>query len=98
MIRMGTAIDGDFDSVTNEFTIGDQTALAVYLAAQLRPMTLLELQELDLIDPLPSSQVAAINRGRQVFEQVGCATCHGCSSTSPSSASPVRMRTTEQKL
>jgi hypothetical protein len=73
---VGDDVDGDFDSVTNEFTIGDQTALAVYLAAQPRPTTLLELQELDLIDPLPSSQVAAINRGRQVFEQVGCATCH----------------------
>jgi hypothetical protein len=73
---VGDDVDGDFDSVTNEFTIGDQTALAVYLAAQPRPTSLLELQELGLIDPLPSSQVDAINRGRQVFEQVGCATCH----------------------
>lgn len=73
---VGDDVDGDFDSVTNEFTIGDQTALAVYLAAQPRPTSLLELQELGLIDPLPSSQVEAINRGRQVFEEVSCATCH----------------------
>ena len=35
---VGEDIDGDFDGVANEMTIGDQTALAVYLAAQPRPV------------------------------------------------------------
>ena len=74
---VGDNVDGDFDGVRNELTIGDQTALAVYLAAQPRPTTLLELNQLRLLDPpLTSTQIAAINRGRTVFGEIGCATCH----------------------
>ena len=73
---VGAGVDGDFDGIRDEMTIGDQTALAVYIAAQPRPTTLLELASLGLIAPLPSTQVAAINRGRQVFHEVGCAVCH----------------------
>jgi hypothetical protein len=73
---VGDDVDGDFDGIRNEMTIGDQTALAVYLAAQPRPTTLLELSSLGLIEPLPSTQVTAINRGRQVFGEVGCTACH----------------------
>ena len=43
--------DGDYDGVVNEMTIGDQTALAIYLAAQPRPTTLLELNSLGLLEP-----------------------------------------------
>ena len=74
---VGDGVDGDFDGVTNELTIGDQTALAVYMAAQPRPTSLLELNSLSLLDPpLTSTQVATIQRGRQVFQEVGCASCH----------------------
>ena len=74
---VGDDVDGDFDGVKNELTIGDQTALAIYLAAQPRPTTLLELNGLDLLEPaLTSSQIARINRGRVVFGEIGCATCH----------------------
>ena len=48
---VGHDVDGDFDGVKNEFTIGDQTALAIYLAAQPRPTTLLELNALNLLEP-----------------------------------------------
>lgn len=72
----GDNFDGDFDGVVNELTIGDQTALAVYLAAQPRPTTLLELVSLDLIAALPPAQVSAINRGREVFNAIGCDSCH----------------------
>jgi hypothetical protein len=72
----GDGVDGDFDGVVDEMTIGDQTALAVYLAAQPRPTSLLELDDLGLIVPLSSAQKAAILRGRQVFDQIGCDTCH----------------------
>ncbi len=50
--------DGDFDGVVNEITIGDMTALAVYLAAQPRPTTLLELNSLGLLEPaLTTAQI-----------------------------------------
>jgi Di-haem oxidoreductase, putative peroxidase len=74
---VGDNVDGDADGVRNELTIGDMTALAVYMAAQPRPTTLLELNSLQLLDPaLTSGQISQINRGRVVFESIGCATCH----------------------
>ena len=74
---VGDNVDGDSDGVRNELTIGDMTALAVYMAAQPRPTTLLELNPLGLLEPpLTSAQISQINRGRQVFREVGCATCH----------------------
>ena len=50
---VGEGVDGDFDGVVDELTIGDQTALAVYLAAQPRPTTRLELDALGLLEPPP---------------------------------------------
>jgi cytochrome c peroxidase len=73
---VGEGQDGDFDGVENEMTIGDMTALAVYLASQPRPTTKLELASLGLIQPLPAHEVTAINRGAQIFQQVGCSSCH----------------------
>jgi hypothetical protein len=74
---VGDTVDGDADGVVNELTIGDQTALSVYLAAQPRPTSLLELNALGLLEPeLTSGQIARINRGRQVFHNALCATCH----------------------
>ena len=47
------------------------------MAAQPRPTTLLELNALGLLEPaLTSGQISRINRGRQVFGEVGCASCH----------------------
>jgi hypothetical protein len=73
---VGDNVDGDGDSVANEMTIGDQTVLAVYLAAQPRPTTKLELAAIGVIDPLPDSEVQAIQRGSTKFAQIGCANCH----------------------
>jgi cytochrome c551/c552/cytochrome c553 len=74
---VGDNVDGDHDGVTNEMTIGDQTALAVYMAAQPRPTTLLELNSLGLLAPaLTTMQAARIRRGQQVFREIGCAACH----------------------
>ena len=74
---VGDNVDGDFDGVANELTIGDMTALAVYMAAQPRPTTLLELNALGLLEPaLTNAQVSRIARGRQVFDEVGCTSCH----------------------
>ncbi|HEX2455221.1 MAG TPA: di-heme oxidoredictase family protein [Vicinamibacterales bacterium] len=72
----GDDVDGDGDGVANEFTIGDVTALSVYLAAQPRPTTKMELARLGIIDPLPAEETAAIQAGSQVFDTIGCASCH----------------------
>ena len=73
---VGEDIDGDFDRVTNEMTIGDQTALAIYLAAQPRPVSKLELSALALIDPLSQTEIQSIRSGKQIFSRIGCASCH----------------------
>jgi hypothetical protein len=74
---VGDNVDGDFDGVRNELTIGDMTALAIYLAGQPRPTTLQELNSLGLLDPpLTSTQSSRIDTGRQLFSQIGCASCH----------------------
>jgi cytochrome c peroxidase len=72
----GDGIDGDGDGIADELGIGDQTALAVYLAAQPRPTTQAELARLGLIEPLPDEQVEAIDRGARSFAAAGCADCH----------------------
>lgn len=72
----GDGADGDFDGVADELTIGDLTALTVYLAAQPRPTTKVELAALGLIDPLTSDELGAIVHGGLRFLQVGCASCH----------------------
>lgn len=73
----GDARDGDGDGVVDEMTIGDQTALAVYLAAQPRPTTLVELDALGLLaPPLSAAERQQIRHGFEVFGTVGCAHCH----------------------
>jgi cytochrome c peroxidase len=72
---VGAGVDGDFDGVTDEMTIGDQTAIAIYLAAQPRPTTLLELAALGLAE-LTAEQVDAIEDGEVLFHQIGCTDCH----------------------
>jgi CxxC motif-containing protein (DUF1111 family) len=73
---VGDDVDGDFDGVVNEMTIGDQTVLAVYLAAQPRPTTQTELASLGLIDQLTSEEIQSIGRGDEAFQSIGCAVCH----------------------
>ena len=73
---VGEGVDGDFDGVVDELTVGDQTALAVYVAAQPRPTTLVELAALGLIEPLSAEQAGSIQRGTEQFTSIGCASCH----------------------
>lgn len=67
--------DGDGDSITNELTIGDITALSIYLAAQPRPSSKLELNRLRLLD-LSYEEIRRIRFGEEVFNVTGCADCH----------------------
>src|SRR5206468_4135358 len=69
---VGDNVDGDGDGVVNELTVGDITALTVYMASQPRPTTKLELASLRVIDPLPASEVAGIKTGAKVFSGVRC--------------------------
>ncbi|MDX2169733.1 MAG: di-heme oxidoredictase family protein [Deltaproteobacteria bacterium] len=73
----GDGVDGDGDGVADEMTIGDMTALAVYLAAQPRPTSKLELDGLGLLDPpLSPAQRDSIRRGEQAFQRASCTGCH----------------------
>lgn len=87
----GSGVDGDGDGIANELTIADMTAMAVYLAAQPRPVTELELnllrlqlnhkkdkQTLDELElpVLSREDTLSILNGEEVFVEVGCADCH----------------------
>jgi cytochrome c peroxidase len=83
----GADSDGDGDGVVNEFTVGDITALAVYLAGQPRPSTRVELSALlasgtlsaanasilsDFLGtPVDAAESAAIGRGQTLFNTAG---------------------------
>ncbi|WP_289029055.1 di-heme oxidoredictase family protein [uncultured Paraglaciecola sp.] len=78
--------DLDFDGITNEFTVGDITALSIYSAGQQRPVTTLELNQvitqLTLEEretyglPLSLTEIQSIERGSEVFSDMQCASCH----------------------
>ncbi len=73
----GDGVDADFDGVSGELTIGDQTAMAIYLAAQPRPTSLVELSKLGLLEPaLTTAEIMQVRRGRDAFEAIGCTSCH----------------------
>src|SRR6185503_7203580 len=62
---------------TDEMSVGDQTSLAVYLAAQPRPVCLVELDELGLLEtPLTAAERDEIALGRKVLRDIGCTDCH----------------------
>jgi di-heme oxidoreductase (putative peroxidase) len=74
---VGDGVDGDFDGVADELSVGDMSALAVYIAAQPRPTSQIELNNLGLLNPpLTSAQINSISRGLARFNQVGCNGCH----------------------
>ncbi|MEO6708509.1 MAG: di-heme oxidoredictase family protein [Planctomycetota bacterium] len=74
---VGAGVDGDFDTVTDELTAGDVTAMAIYLAAQPRPVSKLELDTLGLLEtPLTAQEKTSINTGKRLMGQTGCTACH----------------------
>ncbi len=68
--------DPDGDGVTRELSVGDVTAITIYTAAQETPQSVERLAELGMVAPPDASDLAEIYRGRAVFEEIGCATCH----------------------
>jgi hypothetical protein len=73
---VGRGVDGDHDGVIDELSVGDVSALEIYVAAQPRPVTKVELAEHGLIEPLEAEEIEAIERGEKVFAKVGCDQCH----------------------
>lgn len=73
---VGYSNDGDRDRVVDELSVGDMTALTIYLAAQPRPVTRRELASLGLIPALTPAEIASIQSGETAFASVGCAECH----------------------
>lgn len=67
--------DGDFDGVTHELTVGDISALVIYMAGLERPVSTLELSDAGLLE-LEDGQRTQILRGEGLFETIGCAACH----------------------
>jgi cytochrome c553 len=67
--------DGDFDGVTDELTVGDLTALTVYMAGLERPVTKVEMAALGLVE-LGSDEKAMIETGKAQFSVAQCGTCH----------------------
>lgn len=73
---VGRGVDGDHDGVVDELSVGDVSALEIYVAAQPRPVTTIELAEHGLIKPLEAEEIEAIGHGETVFAEVGCDQCH----------------------
>ncbi len=67
--------DGDFDGVTHELSMGDITAITVFLSTLPRPVSTLELADLGLKD-LEDGEKSMILAGEGQFEEIGCASCH----------------------
>lgn len=72
---LGPGEDGDHDGVAEELSVGDLTALSMYMAALPRPSTTLELASLGLAE-VSDEERAAIGRGEALFTEIGCAACH----------------------
>jgi hypothetical protein len=73
---VGHGVDGDHDGVVDELSVGDVSALEIYVAAQPRPVTRVELAEHGLIEPLTPEEIEAIDQGEALFGQIGCDHCH----------------------
>ena len=59
---VGEGIDGDGDGITDELTVGEMSALSVFLTTMPRPQS-----------PHPTGDALA---GQELFNSIGCATCH----------------------
>ncbi len=65
--RFGAGVDADNDGHADELTVGDITAASLWQATLPVPGRVL---------PNDPVALAAVRRGEDVFEAIGCATCH----------------------
>lgn len=85
--------DGDFDGVINELSVGDMTALTIYMAGLERPVSTLELADLGLMD-LTAKARAEIRAGELLFGKARCTSCHvpAMTLTDPTFREPSQVR------
>jgi cytochrome c peroxidase len=65
--RFGAGVDADLDGVSDELTVGDVTAMAVFQAALGTPQR---------VRPTDRHRRDAAERGETLFAQIGCTECH----------------------
>ena len=68
--------DPDADGVTRELSVGDVTAITIYNAAQEAPTELARVAALGIVPAPDAAGKSMVDRGRTLFGQVGCASCH----------------------
>jgi hypothetical protein len=68
--------DVDGDGVGRELSVGDITAMTVYMAAQETPTEAAAMATLGYAQALSADDAGKIEAGRKVFAALGCATCH----------------------
>lgn len=76
----GKGVDEDNDKKVDELSVGDITSFTVYMAAQARPTTKTELDELGILaaakKQLDPSERTQIKHGDELFRKIECSTCH----------------------
>ncbi len=68
--------DPDGDGVEGELSVGDITAMAIYIAAQESPTTLSRMESRGFLPPSGAEFAAAAERGETLFHQIDCSDCH----------------------
>jgi hypothetical protein len=68
--------DLDSDGVSRELSVGDVTAMTIYSAAQETPTELSRLVSLGYVQAPSAEDASRVERGRTLFAEVGCASCH----------------------
>jgi len=73
----GADTDFDFDGHVNEMTVGDITAMTLYIASLPRPVSQLELSRfVGGKHSLSRNEKRKIRQGKRLFSEIGCASCH----------------------
>jgi len=68
--------DPDGDGVEGEFSVGDITAITIYIAAQESPTTIARMVDEGFLPPPGATFDQARQRGAALFGQIGCNICH----------------------
>jgi hypothetical protein len=68
--------DLDGDGVTGELSVGDITAMTVYTAGLSTPQELEALADAGVIEAPSTADLERVERGREIFADIGCASCH----------------------
>jgi len=68
--------DPDADGVARELSVGDVTAMTIYNAGQETPHAVGHLVALGMAASPEAADLARVERGRELFARLGCASCH----------------------